>query len=50
MFSGLKLANVLGGWAADRWPACSMFAILAALVAVEVALHFSLRVPALVVA
>lgn len=47
---GLTLGNMLGGWAADRWPARSMFAILAALAAVELALHFGLRVPALVVA
>ena len=47
---GLTLGNLAGGWAADRWPARSMFAILASLVAVELALHFALRVPALVVA
>jgi MFS transporter, DHA1 family, inner membrane transport protein len=39
MFSGLTLANMLGGWAADRWPVRSMFAILVSLAAVELALH-----------
>ena len=47
---GLTLGNMLGGWAADRWPVRSMFAILASLAAVELALHLGLRVPALVVA
>jgi DHA1 family inner membrane transport protein len=47
---GLTLGNMLGGWAADRWPVRSMFAILASLAAVELALHFGLRVPALAVA
>ena len=47
---GLTLGNMLGGWAADRWPVRSLFAILASLAAVELALHFGLRVPALVVA
>ena len=45
---GLTLGNVLGGWAADRWPERSMFAILAALAVVEVALHLGLRAPAVV--
>jgi DHA1 family inner membrane transport protein len=47
---GLTLGNMLGGWAADRWPVRSMFAILASLATVELALHFGSRVPALVVA
>lgn len=47
---GLTLGNILGGWAADRWPKRSMFAILAALTCIELALHFALRAPALVVA
>jgi DHA1 family inner membrane transport protein len=47
---GLTLGNVLGGWAADRWPARSMFAILCALAAVEVTLYLGLSVPALVTA
>jgi len=36
---GLTVGNLLGGWAADRWPAGSLLAILAALAAIEVALH-----------
>jgi DHA1 family inner membrane transport protein len=47
---GLTLGNMLGGWAADRWPVHSMCAILASLAAVELALHLGLRMPALVVA
>jgi MFS transporter, DHA1 family, inner membrane transport protein len=47
---GLTLGNVLGGWAADRWPVQSMFVILAALAAVELTLHFGLRMPVLVAA
>jgi len=47
---GLTLGNLAGGWAADRWPARSMLTIFALLAAVELALHFALRVPALVVA
>jgi DHA1 family inner membrane transport protein len=47
---GLTLGNMVGGWAADRWPARSMLVILAALAATEVALHLSLRSPPLVVA
>jgi len=46
---GLTLGNLLGGWAADRWPARSMCAILAALALVEIALHLGLRAPAVVV-
>ena len=40
---GLTVGNVLGGWAADRWPVRSMFAILGALALVEVALHLGLH-------
>lgn len=40
---GLTFGNVLGGWAADRWPGRSMFVILAALAVVEIALHLGLR-------
>lgn len=47
---GLTVGNMLGGWAADRWPARSMLVILAALAAVEVVLHLSLHQPAIVVA
>lgn len=47
---GLTLGNALGGWAADRWPGRSMFAILAALIAVELALHALLPVPQAVTA
>jgi DHA1 family inner membrane transport protein len=47
---GLTLGNVLGGWAADRWPAASMLVILAALATIEIVLHFVLRSPPLVVA
>ncbi|AVS76443.1 MFS transporter [Paracidovorax cattleyae] len=43
---GLTVGNLLGGWAADRWPVRSMFVFLAALVAVELALHFGLKVQA----
>ncbi len=46
---GLTLGNLLGGWAADRWPVRSMFAILSALAMVEIALHVGLRAPAVVV-
>jgi len=45
---GLTLGNVLGGWAADRWPVRSMFAILTALAVTEIALHLGLHVPWLV--
>jgi len=47
---GLTLGNIVGGWAADRWPVRSMFAILSALAMVEVALHAGLRAPAVVIA
>lgn len=47
---GLTLGNLLGGWAADRWPRSSMRVILATLAAVEIALHLSLRSQPLVVA
>lgn len=46
---GLTLGNLLGGWAADRWPVRSMFAILSALAAVELALYASLQLPAVVI-
>lgn len=46
---GLTVGNVLGGWAADRWPQRAMAAILVALMLVELALHAVLAVPALVV-
>lgn len=46
---GLTLGNILGGWAADRWPVRSMFAILSALAVVEVALYAGLQVPAVVI-
>lgn len=46
---GLTLGNVLGGWAADRWPVRSMFAILSTLAMVEVALYAGLRTPAAVI-
>ena len=46
---GLTLGNMAGGWAADRWPVRSMFAILASLATVELALHLGSQVPALVV-
>ena len=39
---------MLGGWAADRWPVRSMFAILTALAVVEFALYHGLHTPALV--
>jgi DHA1 family inner membrane transport protein len=42
---GLTLGNVVGGWAADRWPRRSMFAVLGALAAIEVALYAGLAVP-----
>jgi DHA1 family inner membrane transport protein len=42
---GLTLGNALGGWAADRWPGRSMFAILAALIAAELALQAFLALP-----
>jgi len=45
---GLTLGNLLGGWAADRWPVRSMFAIITALAVVEIALHLALQTPALV--
>jgi DHA1 family inner membrane transport protein len=47
---GLTVGNLLGGWAADRWPRSSMFVILATLATVEVALHLALRSQPLVVA
>jgi MFS transporter, DHA1 family, inner membrane transport protein len=47
---GLTLGNMLGGWAADRWPRHSMFAILGLLAVIEVALHFVLASPAAVAA
>jgi DHA1 family inner membrane transport protein len=47
---GLTLGNILGGWAADRWPGRSTFAILCALIAVELALHLGLSWPAQVAA
>jgi DHA1 family inner membrane transport protein len=46
---GLTLGNLLGGWAADRWPVRSMCVILSALAMVEIALHRGLRAPAVVV-
>nr|WP_297353927.1 MFS transporter [uncultured Caldimonas sp.] len=46
--AGLTVGNVLGGWAADRWPARSMLVILGALAALEVALHAVLGWPAAV--
>jgi DHA1 family inner membrane transport protein len=45
---GLTLGNVLGGWAADRWPRGSMFAILGALALIELALPLTLEMPVLV--
>ena len=47
---GLTVGNLLGGWAADRWPRSSMFVILATLATVELALHLALRSQPLVVA
>lgn len=47
---GLTLGNLLGGWAADRWPRASMAVILGVLAAVEVALHLGLGSHAVVVA
>lgn len=47
---GLTVGNLLGGWAADRWPRSSMFVILATLATVELALHMALRSQPLVVA
>jgi DHA1 family inner membrane transport protein len=47
---GLTLGNVLGGWAADRWPGRSTFAILCALIAVELLLYLGLSSPAQVAA
>lgn len=47
---GLTLGNVLGGWAADRWPGRSTFAILCALIAVELVLYLGLSSPAQVAA
>jgi DHA1 family inner membrane transport protein len=47
---GLSVGNVLGGWAADRWPRGAMAVILATLAAVELGLHFALAHPAAVVA
>lgn len=47
---GLTLGNILGGWAADRWPVRSMFAILGALAMVELALYLGLQVPAVAIA
>lgn len=47
---GLMVGNLLGGWAADRWPRSSMFVILATLATVELALHLALRSQPLVVA
>lgn len=47
---GLTAGNLLGGWAADRWPRSSMFVILATLATVELALHLALRSRPLVVA
>ncbi|MBW8758758.1 MAG: MFS transporter [Burkholderiales bacterium] len=47
---GLTLGNLVGGWAADRWPAGSMPAILATLAAAEIALHLVLHSRPLVVA
>lgn len=35
---GLTLGNVAGGWLSDRWPVRSLFGILLALAAIEVAL------------
>ena len=46
---GLTVGNLLGGWAADRWPRGSMYGILVALMLVELALHAGLGVPAWVV-
>lgn len=43
---GLTAGNLLGGWAADRWPARSLQVILAALAAVEGLLHLGLHRPA----
>ncbi|MCM5682188.1 MFS transporter [Schlegelella sp. S2-27] len=47
---GLTVGNMLGGWAADRWPGRSMFAVLGTLAALQVALHFVLALPVLVTA
>jgi MFS transporter, DHA1 family, inner membrane transport protein len=47
---GLTLGNVLGGWAADRWPQRAMPMILSLLAAIEVVLHFALSAPVIVVA
>jgi len=47
---GLTIGNVLGGWAADRWPVRSMFVILGVLALVEVALHAGLHRPPAVIA
>jgi DHA1 family inner membrane transport protein len=47
---GLTLGNMLGGWAADRWPGRSTFAILCALIAVELVLYLGLSLPAQVAA
>lgn len=48
--AGLTVGNVLGGWAADRWPGRSMAVILLALAGIEVALHTALQSRAAVVA
>jgi MFS transporter, DHA1 family, inner membrane transport protein len=46
---GLTVGNVLGGWAADRWPGRSMLVILGALAVIEVVLHVFIQAPAIVV-
>jgi DHA1 family inner membrane transport protein len=46
---GLTVGNVLGGWAADRWPGRSMLVILGVLATIEVALHLFIQTPAIVV-
>lgn len=46
---GLTVGNVLGGWAADRWPGRSMLVTLVLLAMVEAALHLFLHVPGVVV-
>lgn len=46
---GLTVGNVLGGWAADRWPGRSMLVTLVVLAMVEAVLHLFLHVPGVVV-
>jgi DHA1 family inner membrane transport protein len=47
---GLTVGNMLGGWAADRWPGRSMVVILAALAVLEAALSLLLAWPPLLTA